>query len=95
MSDSRTLLVIEPTVKLSARVSKVLEESGFIVVRGDPNAFHIIGNHPPLSDPLVLSAALSAIGDYTGGVDNGNGIRSLFARRLATRLGYADAVKYK
>ena len=94
---TKTLLVIEPNVRLAPKVLRALEESGFLVVRGVPSDFHVIGHHPVPSDPLVLQAALDAIRTFQTS-DNwvgnaGNAMRNRFARTLAAKLGYGDVVK--
>lgn len=94
-AEAKTLLVIEPSVRLAPKVLRALEESGFLVVRGVPSDFHVIGNHPAPSDPLVLSVALKTIENCTAEGTSGNNVRWQFARNLAIALGYADTVKLK
>jgi hypothetical protein len=91
MSD-KTLLVIEPRIKMSKAQTRALEESGFVVVRGTPSDFHVVGNHPPMSDPLVLQVALQTIQNVSGQYINAYEVRRQFALNLASALGYADAV---
>jgi hypothetical protein len=98
MSDERkTLIVIEPSVKLNRAAIRQIEAAGYIVVIGHPGAFHVIGDRPPVSDPLVLEAALEAIQHHASTSDtaNGNGVRNRFARTLAAKLGYGAAVTLK
>jgi len=45
MSD-KTLLVVEPGVKLNGDAYRKLEEAGFVIVRGDPSQFHVMNNAP-------------------------------------------------
>lgn len=92
----KTLLVIQPSVQVNAKALRALENSGFVVVRGNPADFHIIGKHPPIGSALVLDAALKAIGEFApADTGVGNAMRSRFARELVTALGYGDAVKLK
>jgi hypothetical protein len=94
MSD-KTLLVIEPRVKLTKAMTRAIEEGGFVVVRGTPSDFHVVGNHPPISDPLVLKVALETIQNHTGTYLHSNQIRWQFAKNLAEALGYGDVVEMR
>jgi hypothetical protein len=91
MSD-KTLLVIDPEVVVPEPIAAALAEAGYIVLRCGLEEVHVVGSP---SDALVLGAALEAIRDYSGVVPEGNGVRSLFGRRLAAALGYAEVVKLK
>ena len=92
MSDApKTLLVIPTHVKITAKALRELDASGFVVVRGEPGDFHVIGNHPPLTDAMVFGVAMKTIAEHSS--TNANQVRWSFARNLTIALGYGDTVK--
>lgn len=97
MTDTKTLLVIQPSVQISKSALREIEAAGFVVVRGDPAQFTVVGNTPPMSEreALVLRVALETIQNLSGVGIQSNDVRWKFGVNLAAALGYGDVVKMK
>jgi hypothetical protein len=84
-AERKTLLVVEPGVKLNGDAYKKLDEAGYIVVRGDPSQFHLMESIPSGHADAITDAALATM-RVGFNLANGSDVRNRFAIELLNRL---------
>lgn len=80
MDAAKQILIVAPSAKLSGADKKLMEDAGFVVVRGVPSDFRLLDAMTIPERGMILRSALCAIAE--GGWD----VRQNFGDRVIAEL---------